>query len=146
MDSETVVRKFMDLSQEGKFDEASRYLDDSMLFIGATPEPVSKKDFVDLTKKLVNAMPDWRFNYRDLHTQGDRVSMTVQITGTQSREIQPLMPGMPLIPVTGKHISLPNQTQYATVHNDKITRLEVEDIPGGGLMGILQQLGIDLPR
>ena len=69
-----------------------------------------------------------------------------QITGTQTGELNLPLPGVPKIPASGKHVSLPKEKNTVTVKNGKISRFEAEVVPGGGVMGILAQLGVPIPQ
>ena len=121
------------------------YVAEDFVFSGATPEPVGKKEFVGLQMALEEAMPDWKFNASGYKEMGDKVMVDMQITGTQTKELTLPMPGFPKIPATNKKVSLPNQPGTFTVKNDKLVSLDIKDVPGGGLMGILGQLGVNMP-
>jgi hypothetical protein len=56
------------------------------------------------------------------------------------------MPGFPKIPASGKHVSLPKEPTTVTIKNGKISRLEATVVPGGGVAGILAQLGVQVPQ
>ena len=121
------------------------YVADDFVFSGATPQPVGKKEFVGLQIALQTAMPDWKFNAAGFKENGDKVTVDMQITGTQTKELSLPMPGFPKIPATNKKVSLPTQPGTFTVKNDKLVSLEIKDAPGGGLPGILAQLGVKMP-
>jgi hypothetical protein len=144
MDPETVVRDCMEAFEAGNFEDAASYISDDLIFSGPTPEPLGKKEFVGLQSSLIKAMPDWKFNHQGFTTKGNTVSLYNQITGTQTRDLPSLMPGMPALPATGKHVSIPREPLHITVVNDKVTRIEVEQVPGGGVPGLLQQLGVQM--
>jgi hypothetical protein len=76
---------------------------------------------------------------------GDKVSVDMQLTGTQTKELVLPMPGMPKIPASGKKVSLPKEPGTFTVKNGKLARLDVMTTPGGGLNGILSQRGVKMP-
>jgi hypothetical protein len=116
------------------------YLADDFVFSGATPQPVGKKEFVGLQMALQAAMPDWNFN-----ASGDKVTVDMRITGTQTQELSLPMPGFPKVPATNKKVSLPSQPGTYTVKGDKLVSLEVKEVQGGGLPGILAQLGVKMP-
>ncbi len=121
------------------------YVADDFVFSGATPQPVGKKEFVGLQMALQAAMPDWNFNPSGFKENGDKVTVDMRITGTQTGELSLPMPGFPNVPATNKKISLPNQPGTFTVKGDKLAALEIKDVPGGGLLGILAQLGVKMP-
>ncbi len=129
--------------QPGKFAE---YLADDLVFAGPVPEPVGKREFIGIQTAMVAAMPDWKFNGKDFKQDGDKVTATFQITGTQTRELNLPMPGFPKVPASGKHVSLPQEGMTFTVKDGKISRIESAAVPGGGVMGVLAQLGVQLPH
>ena len=94
---------------------------------------------------MVAAMPDWKFNATDFKENGNQVTLTFQITGTQTGELNLPMPGFQKLPATGKHVSLPKEPTTVTVKDGKISRLEAAVVPGGGVMGVLAQLGVPVP-
>ncbi len=91
----------------------------------------------------MNAFPDWSFNLGSLEEQGDKVLATVHITGTHTRDL--LVPGLPPVPATNKRVSLPEEHLEFTFHGDKIASLSSDNVPGGGVPGVLQQIGVPLP-
>jgi hypothetical protein len=121
------------------------YLADDFVFSGATPQPVGKKEFVGLQMALQAAMPDWNFNASGFKESGDKVTVDMRITGTQTQELSLPMPGFPKVPATNKKVSLPSQPGTYTVKGDKLVSLEVKEVQGGGLPGILAQLGVKMP-
>ncbi len=121
------------------------YVADDFVFSGATPQPVGKKEFVGLQMALQAAMPDWNFNASGFKEDGDKVTVDMRITGTQTAELSLPMPGFPKIPATNKKVSLPPQPGVFTVKGDKLASLAVKEVAGGGLPGILAQLGVKMP-
>jgi predicted ester cyclase len=117
-----------------------------MVFAGPVPQPVGKREFVGLMNALVAAIPDWKFNATDYKQNGNQVFVTFQITGTQTGELNLPMPGFPKLPPTGKRISLPREPTVVTIKDDKISRLEASVVPGGGVAGVLAQLGVPMPQ
>lgn len=121
------------------------YVADDFVFSGATPQPVGKKEFVGLQMALEEAMPDWNFNAANFKENGDKVTVDMRITGTQTKDLSLPMPGFPKIPASNKKVSLPPQPGTFTVKDGKLASLAVQDAPGGGLPGILAQLGVKMP-
>src|SRR2546429_87902 len=75
----------------------------------------------------------------------DRVKAAIQMTGTQTDAfiLPPL--GLPPIPQMARTVSLPEEHWNYTLQNSKIARIAVQRMPGGGIQGLLHQLGIDVP-
>ena len=144
MDPETVLKECYAAFEASQFDKAAGYFADNFVLTGPTPQPVGKKEFVGLQTGLIQGIPDWKFNAHNFQTQGDTVTVVMQITGTQTRTISAPMPGLPDVPVTGKHFKLPEEPSRVTVKDGKITSFTSEPVPGGGVMGIFQQLGVSM--
>jgi hypothetical protein len=51
---------------------------------------------------------------------------------------------MPSIPPTGKQVSV-KDTYIVTVQGDKVSRLEVNSPPDGGIPAALGQIGVPVP-
>jgi predicted ester cyclase len=94
---------------------------------------------------MVKALPDWKFNASDFKENGDQVTAALRITGTHTGELQLPLPGLPAIPASGTKVSLPSEPSTFTVTNGKLAKLELARIEGGGVMGILSQLGVNIP-
>jgi predicted ester cyclase len=145
MSAMDLVKDGLAATEAGDFNKLGSLVADDFVFAGPVPQPVGKQEFMGLQMALLKAMPDWKFNAKDMKENGDQVSMLLQVTGTQTGELQLPMPGMPPIPPTGKKVSLPFEPSTFTVKNGKLTRLDVQSSPEGGLMGILSQLGVKMP-
>lgn len=133
----------MEMGQPGKLADI---LSEDMLFAGPVPVPIVKREYVALQTALVAAMPDWKFNLTDLKQDGEQVTFTIQITGTQTRELDLPMLGLPKLPATGKHVSMPKEPVTITLKDGKVSRIEATSVPGGGVPGVLAQLGVQMPH
>lgn len=124
---------------------AANYLSDDFTFSGPVPEPISGREWMAMHDGLSIAFPDWKFNAVDLHEEGSKVHGALQITGTHKGELDLSTLGMPNVPATGKAIKLPREEITLTVSNGKFTSLTTPPTDGGGVMGILSQLGVKVP-
>jgi hypothetical protein len=144
MKAQEVVKKALADIEKGAID-ASIYTED-MVFSGPVPQPIQRDEYVTLLKKLVEGCPDWNFHASDFSERGDTVKVTVGITGTQTRTLPGLMPGMLALPPTNKSFIIPEEHISFKVRGDKISECVVDKVPGGGVMGILAQLGVQLKK
>ena len=131
--------------EQGDFKKVEEFTADDLAFVGPTPQPLGKREFLATQMALHTAFPDWRFNATDFSEAGDVVTANVQITGTHTGELSLPMPGFPKVPPSGKRISLPAQKTSWTIKNGKMSRLEAAPSPTGGVPGILAQLGVNMP-
>ena len=134
------VNAFSTALESNNFDKAATYLSDDFSLSGPTPQPVGKNEFIGIQSAFQRAIPDWSFNVHDVQELGDKVRGAVQITGTHTQELVVL--GMPPIPATGKKISLPEEHLEFTFKGDKIASLASDNVPGAGIPGVLQQIGV----
>jgi predicted ester cyclase len=140
-----IVKSALSAAEAGDFARVSGMLTDDMKFAGPVPNPVGKKEFIGIQSAMVAGIPDWKFNATDYKEAGDKVMAMFQIAGTQTKELRLPLPGMQPLPATGKHVSLPKEPVTFTIKDGKISRLESAAVPGGGVMGVLAQLGVPVP-
>jgi len=146
MNAIEIVRAGLAASESGRPGNFAEWLSDDMVFAGALPQPVGKLEFVALQSAMVAAMPDWKFNGKDFKQNGETVTATLQISGTQTAILNLHMPGFTKFPATGKHVSLPEEGMTITVKNGKISRIESAGVAGGGVAGVFAQLGASMPK
>lgn len=140
-----IVKEGLAAVEAGDFKKVDSMIADDMVLAGPVPQPLGKREFIGLQSALMRALPDWKFNATDFKETGDQVSATVQITGTHTGELELPMPGMPKIPPTGKKVALPREPITFTVKSGKLSRIETGNTPGGGVSGVLSQLGVQMP-
>jgi len=145
MSAMDIVKEGLAATEAGDLGKLEDLVADDFSMSGPVPMPVGKREFIGLMMAMLKAMPDWKFNPKDFKENGDQVTVMLGITGTQTGELQLPMPGMPAIPASGKKVSMPAEPSTFTVKNGKLAKLEVANIEGGGVMGILSQLGVNMP-
>jgi hypothetical protein len=140
-----IVRTFITALQSGDAEVAANCMADQFIFAGWLHEPLSKVQFLEVQSRLLDAMPDFTYNLSDEREVGNSVEAWTQIMGTQLHDL--LLPSLnvPFIQATGNSISLPQSHTTFTFDQEKIAQMMVESVLGGGLAGILQQLGRELP-
>jgi len=134
------VQKFFEKMEQKDLYKAAEYLDDSFEFSGVTPHPVDKYEFLVVHATMFRGIPDWSFNFRDVAKFGEDIMATVQITGKNSGDL--VLPGMAPIYATGKSIRLPEERISFRLKGKKLVSMQVDPVEGGGIQGILQQLGV----
>jgi predicted ester cyclase len=139
------VTTFLEALEKGDLDEVASYLSDGFTFSGPTPRPLDRAQFLEFVGSMRRAFPNLVFNPTDLREQGSTVLLTLRITGAQSGELVLPVPGMPMVPATGRRIALPEEPARITVHSGKVSAFSVQPVQGGGILGVLHQLGVRLP-
>jgi hypothetical protein len=145
-----IVNAFMEALEAKEFTRAGGYLADSMIITGLTPAPLSKNHFLIVVSQLAEGFPTLAYHFHAVKDpsetpEGSLVRGTVQITGTQVNifELPPL--GIGPIPETAGSVSLPEENWDFEVKNGLIASIQVDHRPGGGIEGLLNQLGIHDP-
>jgi hypothetical protein len=141
---EDIVRSFMNALETNDRDTADSYLSDDFTFSGWTPQPLNKKNFFMVIGGIKSGIPGLIFNLHNIDEQEDTLTGTLKIAGyqTDSFVLPPL--GLPPIPQTANSVSLPAEDVKFLLSNDQITRMIIQPTPGGGINGLLRQLGIDV--
>jgi hypothetical protein len=147
MTIENDARELMVALAKGYHNSAEQYLTDDFTVSGPTPEPIDKAQFLGLHSLLAQAFPDFSFNASEVKDQGDTVEVTIQISGTQTGvlDLSPTGLPIPVIQPTGRKVMLPEEHPVMSVRDGKFSALNLPQVPGGGVMGILQQLGLEMP-
>jgi hypothetical protein len=111
---------------------------------GATRE-LTKQQTLGYLQIFFTAFPDHRFGFTDFEEKDGVVYCTGQETGTHQGVLDLQSFGIPLsLPPMGKSFRLPKCVFTFRVSGDKVTNFSEEVVMGGGLAGILNQLGVKL--
>ena len=145
MSNTDLVKSVLAAFEAGDAKKAESALSDDMVFAGPVPQPIGRAEFIGLQGALVAAIPDWKFNAADFKEQGDKVTLKVHISGTHTKPLTLPPMGIQALPATGKHVQLPYEVLNVTVKNGKATRIDAEHVDGGGVPGLLAQLGVKMP-
>lgn len=139
------AESFVKAFNAGDYDTVASHLSNDFQFSGPVPEPISGQQWIGLTRLLRAAFPDIQYNMRVVSVEGDVVTTTNQLTGTHTGDLDLSAMGMGVIPATGKSFSNPEETGQGTVKGGKFVSIRITPVDGGGLMGILSQLGVKQP-
>ena len=144
MNAVDVVNASFKAIEDRDWDAIDRLISDDLQFVGPMPQPLGKQEFIGLHRAILVAFPDWRFHQSNLQASDDRVSGNVQVGGTHQGTLS--LPGLPEIPATGKYVQNPVEPISFEVVNAKITRVDVPLTPGGGVPGLIEKLGVAMPK
>ena len=138
------VKTFMTALEANDLDIAESLLDDNFVMDGWTPKILNKKGFLQLIRGLKEGIPGLIFNLHNIQGEDNAVTGTWQIVGYQTDAFSIPVISLPEIPQMGRSVSLPTEDVEFSVKNNLITRLLVKDSPGGGIRGLVHQLGVDM--
>ena len=140
------VRAFIAALEVNDLTLAGSYLTDDFLANGWTPLPLDKKGFLSVIGGLKAGIPGLIFNMHNItHENDEEVNATFQIAGYQTDSfILPTL-GLPPVPQMARSVSMPTEDVSFTFLNGKMKILTFKHTEGGGIIGLLHQLGFDVP-
>ena len=144
MSNITIVKTLMTALQSGDMELAASSMSDDFLISGLTPRTLNKSEFLALQSELLGAMPDFSYNLDQIQSTKNEVTALIRITGTHTGYLALPLFGLQSIPATGLAVALPQVPCNFQVDADKVVGVRVEQVPGGGLSGLLQQVGAEL--
>lgn len=139
-----LARKALQASEAGDLGTLGGMVTDDFQFLGVTPMPLGKQEFIGFIQSMTTAFPDFKFNETSASESGDTATIKHKISGTHTGTFN--VPGMPAIPATGKKFVLPEETSVFTFAGGKATKYTAHPAPDGGLPGMLKQLGVEMPH
>lgn len=141
MDAQEIVKTFITALQSGAIDMAAQYMTDDFKLVGWTQQSLDRGEFLALQMQLDAGMPDFSYNLSDLHTHDNEVRALIQIAATHTGELAFPQLGIPTIEMTGQAIGLPQVAVEFVLSDGKVAEMKMQAVPGGGMEGLLQQLG-----
>jgi hypothetical protein len=111
---------------------------------GVLPQPIPAKEAIGMLSALKTAFPDLKFDVQNVTVKGDQATVQAIWSGTNTGPLNMPLPGMQSIPATGKQVSV-KDTYIVTVQGDKVSRIEVDSPPDGGIPAALGQIGVHVP-
>ena len=143
MSVEQIARDFIVSMNDVKATE-SYLTPDAVAAGGVLPQPIPAKEAISILSALNAAFPDLKFDIQNVTAEGTQATVQAIWSGTNNGPLNLPMPGMPSVPPTGKQVSV-KDTYLVTVDGDKVSRLEVNSPPDGGIPAALGQIGVKVP-
>ena len=145
MNQREIVQALLDSVQRGDFEKAKSLLSNDYRFSGPVPEPINAEAWLAIHKNLKKACPDIDYHFHVDSVEGDVTKISAELKGTHNSvlDLSPL--GLGVTPATNKSFAIPRERGQVTCKGDKVISWDMDRVEGGGLMGILNQLGIVVP-
>ena len=139
------VRAFISALEANEQETAADLMADDFMATGWTPEPLDKKAFLIVIGGLKAGIPGLIFNMHNIEEDGATINATFQIAGYQTDTfiLPPL--SLPPIPQMARSVSMPAEDVSFTLLNQRIKLMNFKHTAGGGIAGLLHQLGFDAP-
>ncbi len=147
MNAIDAVNTFITALQSGDIELAANTMSDDFVMSGFAPKQLDKNQFLSTYSNLLSSMPDLSFNMTNEPSEENGVVQTeIEITGTQLNQLALPVLGIQPIEPTGLAVTLAQtKTTYHVNSDNKVTRMEMQAVAGGGLEGLLQQVGSEIP-
>jgi hypothetical protein len=140
MGAKEVFERYSAALHRGDLEAMTALVHDDFRLEGAGLDGIGKTEFIGAMKAQLDAFPDYSENPTDLTESGDIVRFVAHVSGTQRGALA--LPGMDPIPPIGRQIKLPPEPGWGKVSDGRLLVYHVEAVPGGGIQGILSQLGV----
>ena len=146
MNSQETVQALMDSVQRGDFDKAKTLLSDDFQFRGLVRRPINGKTWLRMSASLKMAFAGLNYHFKVDSAHGNVVNTTSQMSGNNRGAFDLTGLRMGVISATNKDFSTARENHTITVKNEKVSSWVVEPTEGAGLMAILKQLDVKLPK
>jgi len=145
MGTREVAEAFLAAVDTLDLDGAAPYCTDDFMYSGPLPQPVSLDRWRGMATRMKAGFPDWHFSPQIEAVEGDTVYVTVQITGTNTGDLDLSPVGGPFIPATGRSIQLPESTGRVMISGGRVSSFDLDVTPGtAGVFAVAAQLGVEL--
>ncbi|HET9912312.1 MAG TPA: hypothetical protein VFQ13_10510 [Anaerolineales bacterium] len=148
MNPREIVQALLDSVQRGDYQKAKFLVSNDCQFSGPVPELMRREAWIGINKNLKKAFPnlDYHFHVDGLDgLDGHVVKISTEIKGTHSGDLDLSSVGLGVTPATNKSFAMPHERCRVIIKGSKVASWVVEPVEGGGLMGILDQLGLTVP-
>ena len=145
MNAREIVQALFDSVQRGDFQKARFLVSNDCQFRDGSAEPIKREAWMRINKNLKKAFPNLDYHFhvdRVDGLDGGVVKISAELKGTHSGvlDLSPL--GLGVTPATHRSFAAPREHGRVTIKGDKVASWVVDPSEGGGLRGILGQLGI----
>lgn len=145
MEATELVMTCITALQSGDMSLAASLLADDFELHGWTAQTIDKGQFLAMQSNLLVAMPDFSYTLSDVHMEGQSVEALIQISGTNSGNLDLSVLDIAPIQATGLAVELPQVPVRFVSEGDTLKEMAMVTEAGGGLAGLLQQIGGELP-
>lgn len=148
MNPREIAQALLDSVQRGDFEKAKFLVSNDCQFSGLVPDFIRREAWIGINKNLKKAFPnlDYHFHMDGLEgLDGHVVKISAEIKGTHSGDLDLRSVGLGVTPATNKSFATPHEHCRVTIKGGKVASWVAEPIEGGGLIGILGQLGLAVP-
>lgn len=106
---------------------------------------MNREAYLAFKRSLFSGFPDFKYNPEIIGKNGDYYDVRIKMTGTHKEIFKISLFGLTQLEATNKKIVLPEQVIRYKLRDGKIFIIAPMNVKGGGIIGILRQVGAKLP-
>lgn len=146
MDDIDIVKAYFAALDSADMEQADQYLSEQYQLVDFTPQPMDKQAMFGLIGHLKAALPNLRHSLSNIYSDGNVVKLTVQLSGTNSGNLDLREMGIGVVARTRKFIIFPNGNYEFTLNNGRITieRDVSPKSPNRRMSGILKAMDVNV--
>jgi hypothetical protein len=146
MESIEIVKAYFAALDSKDMEQAGQYLSDAYQLVDFTPQPMGKEARFEMLSLFKAAMPNLAHSLSNIRLEGPTVRLTVQLSGSNSADLDLRKLRIGVVPCSRKFIIFPNGDYEFTLNNGKITtEKDVSPIsPNRRMSGMLKALGVNV--
>ena len=143
MATQAIAEQFKTIYQTLKFGKLSELFSDDFIAHGThLPAPMNQAQFMGFLHILTEGCSDMNFNPQISDVDDTTFKLTWQLNGTHSGVLKLSVIGLQDFAPTHRSFALPEDTYVVTLEGDKITKITISPVEGGGIQGTLRQVGL----
>jgi hypothetical protein len=146
MDNIEVVKSYFAALDNMDVEQVDQYLSEDYLLVDFTTQPMNKDGMMAMKQLFKAALPNMLHSLSNIRQEENVVKVTVQVSGTNSGNLDLRKMGLGVVPSSKKFIIFPNGNYEFTVKNGKI--LIERDVsptsPNRRMSGMLKALGVNI--
>lgn len=143
MNTEQITEQLKNIYQTLTFDNLDTLFADDFIAHGShLPAPMNQAQFIGFLQILTRACSEMDFHPYVSDINGNEFKLSWQLTAKHTGILRLSAIGMPDFEPTQRTFSLPEDVYHMTISDNKISKITINPVNGGGIQGMIQQLGL----
>jgi predicted ester cyclase len=146
MDSVDIVKAYFAALDSADMEQIDRYISEQFLLVDFTNQPMDKSAMLEMLGSFKAGLPNLQHSLSNIRQEENVVKLSVQLSGTNSGNVDLRKMGIGVIPRSQKFIIFPNANYEFTIKGEKIS--QARDVspasPSRRMSGMLKALGVNV--
>jgi predicted ester cyclase len=146
MDSIDIVKAYFAALDSPNMEQVDEYLSEDFQLVDFTPRPMDRNALLEMLSLFKAGLPNLKHSLSNIRVEENVVKLTVQLSGTNSAQLDLRKMGIGVFPRSQKFIIFPNGNYEFTLRNGKIALArDVSPVsPNRRMSGMLKALGVNI--